>query len=337
MDFPKVAIIVLNWNGWKDTIECLESVFRIDYPNYQVIVVDNGSTDDSVEKIKAWYSQKGIILNEVNFELGINSKIHSSQPSNSYMKKNSSENTILRLSENTGFCSGNNLGMGIAAENGADYFLILNNDTLVEPNFLTPMVSLAQENFDIGLVGGVILYAREPDKIWFTGGAFSKFLRGSHRLQGRLVTETNLPKIIASDWVTGCMMLIPRRVYNIIGGFYEPFFIGDEDMEYSLRVKEAGYRISIATDSRIYHKIGSSFGILTPVRYYYGTRNRLFIKKMHLQVRKRLLFLAFFFLSRIPRYFIFVCRGRLDLVRAGFSAIIDYFNNRSGKWQNHDD
>lgn len=179
---PKVAIIILNWNGWKDTIECLESLYQITYPNYDVIVVDNGSEDDSVERIKEYAES----------EIKIESKFFEYAPSNKPIKYieytreeaeagGGKEDKIVDLSsirkmiliknkQNLGFAGGCNVGIQYALQNGADYVLPLNNDTIIKEDFLDGFIGQASKYPDAGAIGPKIYFYDEPDKIWFAGG-----------------------------------------------------------------------------------------------------------------------------------------------------------------------
>jgi len=242
---------------------------------------------------------------------------------------------LIELDRNTGFCKGNNIGMEQAAANEAEYFLILNNDTIVTTDFLKPMVGIAQREDNVGMVGGIICYAGKPDLISFAGGTFDAYLEDHQKLDGHPVSDIVSGKILDTDLLIGCLMLIPRRVYEQVGGFYEAFFLMSEDWEYSIRVKKAGYRLVIATASCIYHKVGQSLGVLSPLAYYYGTRNRLLLKRMYLPWPRRARFMAWFLISRIPRYLQFAIQRRWDLVKAGCAAIRDYFFGRTGKWREH--
>lgn len=331
--WPKVAIIVLNWNGWRDTIECLESLNVVDYPGLEVIVIDNASTDDSVKEIKDWAKHNVPIFEERFLDYSHLDIEPLAQDVNCL--KGICQLVLLKLDVNLGFCAGNNIGMMQGYKDGADFFLILNNDTVVTPGFLKPMVEAVLHESNVGLVGGIICYANEPDKIWFAGGIFDKYLESHRRLDSCSVSEIEPDKVLDTDWVSGCMMLIPRRVYEQVGEFYEGFFIWSEEWDYSIRVKKAGYRVIITTGSRIYHKVGQSLGVLKPLSYYYGTRNKLLLKRMHLSWSRRIRFMFWFLLSRIPRYLQLAIQGRWDLIQAGCAAIKDYFLGKTGKWRDH--
>jgi GT2 family glycosyltransferase len=329
---------VLNWNGWRDTIECLDSLNEVQYDNLEVIVVDNASKDESLEKIISWCDKNEIFCHKLFRELDHLENIPAVDSGEKCCGRGAIRQLILiSLNDNSGFCLGNNIGMRQAAANGADFFLILNNDTIVTPNFLKLMIEVAQQEENIGLVGGIICYAENPDLIWFAGGSFDKYLENVRMYDGEFYSGVAFDRILNTDWVSGCMTLIPRRVYDRLGGYYEEYYIYSEEWEYSLRVKKAGYRLVIASRARIFHKIGRSLPVMMPLSYYYGTRNRLMLKRMYLSRSLRWPFLAYFLLSRIPRYIYFALQGRWDLVRAGSAAIRDYFIGKTGKWRYHAD
>jgi len=288
--WPKVAIIILNWNSWHDTIECLESIQKVDYLNLEVIVVDNASKDESVEKILSWCNQNEVWYRQLSQDLGdlkIEPIVKPVLYDDSRSKGAIQQLLLIRLQENAGFCHGNNLGMKQAASNGASYLLILNNDTIVTPTFLKPMIEIAQQEENIGLVGGIICYAENPNMIWFAGGFFNKYLESRMEFNGKLYSDIAFDRILNTDWVSGCMTLVPRTVYDRLGGYYEGFFIWSEEWDYSIRAKKAGYRLVIASRTRIYHKVGRSLGVMKPLSYYYGTRNRLLLKRMYLSRARR--------------------------------------------------
>lgn len=331
---PRVAVVILNWNGWQDTIDCLKSLHQGSYPNLEVILLDNASTDDSVDRIKRWCEENRVLHQEVALE--------ASNPCFMPVSWESTEGgggiahlTLLCMDRNTGFCSGNNIGMAQAGVNGAEYFLILNNDTITTPDFVAPLVEVAK-NPEVGLVGGIICYAERPEIIWYVGGVFDPYLETKRLLDNRPLSDLDRS---VEQWdterVSGCMTLIPRRIFEELGGYYEPFFIWSDEWDYSLRVRRAGYKLCIAGNSLIYHKVGHSLGVLKPLAYYYGTRNNLLLKRMHLSFSKRLVFLVRFLLTRILRYGQFALMGRWDLVNAGVAAVRDYLLHREGKWLAH--
>jgi GT2 family glycosyltransferase len=243
---PRVAIIVLNWNGLVDTLECLESLTHLDYPAYEVVIVDNGSTDGSVSAIRARYSKAAII------ETG----------------------------ENLGYTGGNNAGLRYALERHVDYFLLLNNDTEVAPDFLRRLVEAAEADPRIGVVGPTIYYHDRPDVIWSAGGAID-WGRGSTRMagldereEGQFGTE---PRSV--DFATGCAMLVRRAVVEHVGTLDERFFAYYEETEWCVRIARAGYKIVHVPMAKVWHKISPSAREDLPFVHYYMTRNRLLFLK----------------------------------------------------------
>ncbi len=289
--WPKVAIIVLNWNGWQDTIECLESLQRITYPNYQVIVVDNGSTDDSIEKIKAWargeipveskfftydpttkpvkWIKYDRVTDEIGKALQEGGEITGLQPNRKLV--------LIQTGRNLGFAGGNNVAVGWAFQRGFDYVLLLNNDTIVDPEALTAMVEIAHGNLDVGLVGCKILYYGSS-KVWFAGGKLSLLLGGAYHIRKPVVGNST----ISVSQITGCAMLIPRPTWQLVGPLDERYFLTVEDWDYSYRVARAGLKLLVTLRGIIWHKVGqSSDGEKSPTAIYYTTRNRLwFIRRL---------------------------------------------------------
>lgn len=222
----KVAILIVNWNRCQDTLECLRSLQKITYPNYRIILVDNGSKDDSVTAVKAEFPTVKIIQSARNLR----------------------------------FAGGNNLGLRDVLDHGDDLCLLLNNDTIVAPDFLDRLVDTAMMGSNISLVGPKILYYHRPDVIWFAGGVI-KPVWGYVRHYGlRQIDreEFNQPKEVS--FLTGCCMLIHRKILEKVGFLDEDFYLYSEDADYCLRVKNAGYKLFYEPKARIYHKVSQSTG-----------------------------------------------------------------------------
>jgi GT2 family glycosyltransferase len=239
---PRVAIIVLNWNGLVDTLECLESLSHLDYPAYEVVVVDNGSTDGSVPAIRA----------------------------------RCPEVAIIETGKNLGYTGGNNAGLRYALVHQAGYFLLLNNDTEVAPDFLHQLVEVAEADPRIGVVGPTIYYHDLPNVIWSAGGAID-WRRGSTRMVGLDEREAGQfgiePRSV--DFVTGCAMLVRREVVEHVGMLDERFFAYYEEVEWCVRIARAGYKVVHVPMAKVWHKISPSTQEDLPFVHYYMTRNRL--------------------------------------------------------------
>jgi GT2 family glycosyltransferase len=246
IDSPRVIIIVLNWNGRDDTLACLASLSELDYPSYELVVVDNGSSDDSVPAIRASFPRV----------------------------------TLVETGENLGYVGGNNLGLEYAQVARADYTLLLNNDTEVAPDFVRILVDAAQAKPAIGIAGPTIYYYERPDVIWSAGGAID-WQRGSTQMVGLNERDVGqfgqMPRAV--DFLAGCAMLVRHTVLERVGPLDERFFAYYEETEWCVRVKRAGFEIAHVPLARIWHKISPEARAGSPTAHYYMTRNRLLFLK----------------------------------------------------------
>ncbi|MCK4525318.1 MAG: glycosyltransferase family 2 protein [Candidatus Andersenbacteria bacterium] len=241
----KVYIIVLNWNGKEDTLECLKSLEKISYSNYKIVVIDNGSEDDSVSEIKKQFSEVKIIENK----------------------------------KNLGFAGGNNVGMKYAINGGADYVLLINNDTTVEEDFLSELVKTGESDEKIGILGSKIYFYSDPNRIWFAGGKVNWLKNKGTHIGLDQIDNGQYDKIKETDYLTGCCLLIKREVVEKIGVLAEDYFLYYEDTDFSLRTKNAGYRSVYVPKSKIYHKISRSTKPGSSSYVYYHARNGLVMAK----------------------------------------------------------
>ena len=327
---PVVTVVTLNWNSFEDTRECLRSLDRVYYRPLDVIVVDNASSDGSADLVHEWLSDNGMLarVSEYSSDSCELITIELFDPSRLPVH-------LILAPKNLGFCLGNNVGVAEAFGHGSDYALVLNNDTIAEPWMVDELVIAAEET-GAGLVGGVICHEPNRDLIWWAGGIFDKNLETRRLLAGEPITALQNTQPYTTQWISGCMTLIPRSTYNSVGGFDEDFFIWGDEWDLSLRVARQGLPLVVAPSAKLFHRVGQSLGVLYPLSYYYGTRNRLMLKRKHLNPRRRRLTTAIFIVSRLPRYLQLLAQGRLDLVAAGASAIYDYFRGATGEWAHHD-
>ena len=283
-----VTIIILNWNGWEDTVECLESVFQNNYHNINVVVVDNGSEDNSINKIKD-YCNGRIKIDSKFFRYNPNDKpielleiaqnnVHGKYPNISTTNKL----ILIENLVNAGFAEGNNIGIRYALKNlDPDYFMLLNNDTVVDKDFLVEMIKFSEDNKDVGIIGPKIYFYNEPNRIWFAKGKISwKFSRGlnigyNEIDSGQHDTATKI------EYASGCGFLIKREVVDSVGLIDPNFFMYFEEIDWTLRAFKQGYLSYYVPDGKIWHKVSKSGGgIGGKVGLYYITRNRwLFMKK----------------------------------------------------------
>jgi GT2 family glycosyltransferase len=246
---PIIFIIILNWNGKTDTLECLESVSKINYKNFGVTVVDNGSDDGSVDTIR----------------------------------KNFSQITLIKNRENLGFAAGNNVGIRYALNNGADFVFLLNNDTVVEPNILSELVIAYKSLQNPGFLGCKIYFYDQPNKIQYVGGIIEEVpeLRGYHPMEG-ILDDGSFTTIKETEYVTGCAMFASCEVWEKTSGFDENFFMYWEDSDSSLRAAKLGYKNYVVPKAIVYHKVGSSTGGgSNPLTKFYSSRNRIYFAGKH--------------------------------------------------------
>jgi GT2 family glycosyltransferase len=285
MNFPKVAIVILNWNNWQDTIECLESVFQINYPNYSVILVDNHSQDDSIKNILKYAEGK------INVESNFFDYSKVNKPLNCQIIKKCEINgkinadkqlTLILNDANDGFAEGNNIGIRYALKNlDADYVLLLNNDTVVDKYFLDPLIKEGEINEKIGILGSKLYYYDNPNVIWCVGGKIDwKFARGLHvGINEEDIGQYNTNQ--SFDYISGAALLIKTEVFNKVGLLNERYFLYFEETDFELKASENNYGNLYIPESKVWHKVSKTGGgIKNELGLYYITRNRwLFMKK----------------------------------------------------------
>ena len=242
---PRVCIVLVNWNGKKDTLACLESLANDAYGNKEIIVVDNGSTDDSVLAIAAAFPSV----------------------------------TLIEAKTNLGFTGGNNVGIRHALQNKAEFVYLLNNDTTVEPEATGALVCAAAANAQFGLLMPVIYYYDHPSEPWFVGSSLNLqrgiALHRNDRLPDKLEDPKDIP------WASGCAMFVRAELMARIGGLDNRFFIFWEDIDFSLQVLRLGFRAVIVPQAKIYHKVSRSAVSSTKASRYYHVRNSLLLVKKH--------------------------------------------------------
>jgi GT2 family glycosyltransferase len=294
---PRVYIVVLNWNGWEDTIECLESVFRLSYSRFTVIVCDNASSDGSMEKIEGW--AKGFIpascdnadlahltVPSIPKPLGFDYIFSSEDGATSL--SSGSRLLLIHTGANLGFAGGNNVGIRYALARGdCDYVWLLNNDTVVEPDSLSAMVQMAEADPKLGICGSQLRSYTRPHEIQTMGGR--RYSRWSGRT--RPLQDPSTPRVSttpgAPDYIEGASMLISRRCLEAVGLLEESYFLYYEELDLVGRVQPA-FKFGYSAASVVYHKEGASIGTASiranrsAVSEFYLARNRIvFTKRYH--------------------------------------------------------
>ncbi|MFC5413011.1 glycosyltransferase family 2 protein [Larkinella bovis] len=277
-----VDVIILNYKGWPDTIECLESVLALDYPNRRMIVVDNCSGDDSVPKIRDWALQKAV-PHAVLDEKEIGAQVHPSEPL-----------VLIRAERNEGYSAGNNLGIRFSlVQAKADFVWLLNNDTTVRADSLRWLVERAGQPGaeKIGMLGSKILFYHQPGIVQYLGGSTYRPFTGKAYPIGRGLAAADpatqqLPADRPLDFVAGAALFASTRFIRDVGELNEAYFLYFEEIDWSTRGRRQGWSVSYEPRSIVYHKEGATIGASPESRsyrakfadYYYHRNKFLFTR-----------------------------------------------------------
>lgn len=239
---PRIALVILNWNGLKDTLACLESTKKIDYPNVETIIVDNGSTDGSCALIQERFPTATLIQNTANL----------------------------------GFAEGNNIGIRYALKNDASYIFLLNNDTVVDPQILNAFLKTFKEHPEAGILGAKIYLFDQKDTLDHLGGIWNPKSARFDLIGNRKLDTLNAfqsPQEI--DYVCGAGLIAHRTVWETVGLLEAKFFLIWEESDFCFRARRAGFKTLTCPQAKIWHKVSASF-VGKPHSTYFWWRNRLF-------------------------------------------------------------
>jgi hypothetical protein len=296
MNSSKVYIIILNWNGWQDTIECLESVFRNNYPAYTVIVCDNSSHDGSLEHIKLWADGRLNVLVPSHNSLRSLTypPVIKPIPYIEYNRKDAEKGgardrkiplVLIQTGGNLGFAGGNNVGLRyILAREDAEYVWLLNNDTVIRLDALSHLIERAKSDPQIGSIGSTILLYDRTDIIDVAGGGIMvNYLGGSYQSQnGKSVHAVRYDEFpIYLDYITGASCLLPVEIIKKVGLMDETYFHFWEDADMGFRIRKYGYKNAYESKSLIYHKVGVSIGGKSSLADYYELRSAIIYYRKH--------------------------------------------------------
>lgn len=291
-----VGVVVLNWNGWRDTAACLESLGRVEWPGVGVLIVDNGSTDGSREILEQRFPQF----------------------------------PLLPVQENRGYAGGNNLGIRYWLDRGKDYIALINNDVVVRSDFLAPLVSALESDRRLGLVGPLILRRDEPNQIQSAGMDVSIPL-GLTRLTGFGEVDAGQYQGVRSvDFLMGACLLVRRAVFEQVGLLDESYFVYAEETEFARRAARFGFGAALVGQSKVWHRGRAAADQVPGLFLYYATRNDILVRRA---MASRLQWLAFAVLDltiRLPRR-LFSLRKDRRLQALYLRAVRDGYAGRGGK------
>lgn len=340
-DQPEVYICVLNWNGWQDTVECLQSIFANSYTNYRVVVIDNDSQDHSVREIKQWFidtygtrnTTERQKCNNLTFiteydkataEKGGNDKIEkelSLYPSEKVL-------VLIQSGANWGFAGGNNIGIKYALQKKADYVWLLNNDAVMDRNALKEMIEITTRNQQLGMIGSKLLDYDNPAILEAAGGGknIHTFLLGIEG--GKRSTDKKSEQY--SDelgYIFGASLLVKTEAIKAVGLMDENYFFFSEEIDWNIRMKKAGWELAYCPNSVVYHRGSKSIQKTSPMRDYYFVRNLLFLLKKFYPY-----WLPIAFLRTILRLIKRMLTRNWSNAFAIITAVTHFIINRKGKY-----
>ena len=297
MKAPKIAIIIINWNTYQLTFNCLKSLKACTYKNKTIFLVDNGSKDGSGDKIAFEFPDINFIKNEIN----------------------------------EGFTGANNKALKVILKQNFDYVLLLNNDTEVKPNFLSLLEARMDSDQNLAATQPLILDFPNKNTIWNGGGSFNSFFGLSKTRYNGLIYKPQLKIETFTEWISGCCILVKIEVIKEVGLLDNRFFAYFEDVDWSIRMTKLGYKLGVVPKSIIYHQSSGSTkmnntsneGNLSPYAHYLNVRNHIYLIKKH----------TFFFNSfgcwiyqilKITSYSIyFILRGRFGKFKMVWRGVSD--------------
>ena len=284
---PPVTLIIVAWNQLEKTLDCLKTVVALDYPDFRVLLVDNGSEPPLAPAISARFPDV----------------------------------MMLRLPANLGFAGGYNAGLRRALESDSRYFLLLNNDTLLRPDVLTKLVAEIEQAADVGLVTAKIYYAADPQRIWTVGANLNVFLDLKDGGAGQIDTgQWDDPRDI--DFAPFCALLIRRDVIEEVGLLDEEFFLYYEDMDYCRRTKAAGWRVRLCPAAHVLHDVSaSSGGRDSPMERYWMAQSSGRYFRKHGRGPRLLLIVPFRLASALKMTARLLAQGKHEPLRAYWSGL----------------
>ena len=285
----KIAIIIVNWKQYQLTKLCLYSLQKIKYDNYQIILIDNESNPKELKKIKNQFDKIITFPNQ----------------------------------KNLGFTGANNVGIEYAIKNEFKYVMLINNDTEVEKNFINPLIELLEKNQNFGAAQPLILNYYNRNKVWSAGGFLNKFFGYTYVIKSPEGIKKNI------DWITGCCFFLRTDVIKKIGLLDEKFFAYYEDVDWSIRIKNAGYDLAFVKSSVVYHhgskssKNESNEGTLSPFVHYLNIRNHIFLLRKNKDVFNSVGVLFFQFFKIVSYSVYFIVRVRINKLNMVYKGLVD--------------
>jgi len=298
---PLIGVLVLNWKSPQDTIRCLRSIENSNYSNYQVLVVDNGSQDDSVVKLRTAFPKL----------------------------------EILETGQNLGYSGGNNAGIRFLLDCGAEYIWLLNDDIAISPGTLSHLLRAALEHPDAGFLGPKIVCLEDPKRLLSAGGLLTLDYQPVHRGMGEL-DQKQYNQHETVDFLSGCALLVHKNTIQRIGLLDEDYFTYHEDIDWCFRGLEAGFHCLYVPDAVVCHPDTRQRDAESPrVTYYIARNSLLFARKHRLGLVYKVKMIAGYTRTMASWTIRHKWKYKRPQRNALYQALIDYFHNHSGKWELH--
>jgi hypothetical protein len=335
---PTVGIVVLNWNGWPNLRECLGLLRQLDYGSFRIVVVDNGSDDDSAARLGVWVQDPTSAANGKPLHLIEYSEAEAARGGIPEHETRLAELpppdavVLIRLPHNRGFAAGNNVGLRYLLARRIPYALLLNNDVAVEPGLLRELVGCLEERPDCAGVAPKILHHDDHSRILFAGGRLKLWQARAIHL-GRFASDgPRWRGVHLTEHLTGCCALFRSEFLAQAGLLDEDFFFGQEDVALSCTARRLGWRLAVQLDARVYHGESSSLANRASLAVYYYNKYRLLLLRKHGSAAERLVGFAFLGASRLAKFPLAALRGRGAMVRAELCAYRDFVAGRLADW-----
>jgi GT2 family glycosyltransferase len=361
---PRVCILILNWNGWRETLECLESLLRIAYDNYQVVVIDNNSSDDSIERIKAWaegwqeiWSPESshplhhlshppvvkpipyITYHRQEAEGGGNlAKEH--ELATEWKRRKSDDSRIgypttdlplllLSTGANLGFTGGNNVGLryALATRPIYDYVLLLNNDMVVDRDFLKYLLLCGERFPRSGIIGPKIYFYNNYKMLQNIGNLLNRTSGELSIIGGSIIDGGQFDNYLKFSYISGACFFLKNKVLRTIGLLDEKYYMYSEDVDYCLRAQRNGFDCMYTPFAKVWHKWESSSN--SKFVRYMTARNRIWLWKKNFCRGDYRRFVLYLLLCGLPRYFLYLIKERkLSLLAPYCRGILNGIRNR---------
>jgi GT2 family glycosyltransferase len=292
---PLVAIIILNWNQPAETANCIASVLAGDYARQRILTVDNGSTDDSVDRLRDRFG---------------------------------AQIEVLETGENLYYAGGNNRGLEWAMAAGADFALVINNDTLVAPDMVSRLTQTARQRPEAGVVAPIIYLGTGSDRIWALGSQWRQWLPIPRDIGRGEVDRGQYTAPLAVDFVTGCAMLVRRTVLEEIGLFDQAYQMYYEDADFCVRARQAGHEILVDPSARLWHLVSQTAGQQPVTSRYQRARYRARFYRQHRRGPLAWVIHPFLWGQEIVRAGKTLLRGQPSLASAGVRGLRDGYRER---------